>query len=149
MQKSERFSPVYARDISSGVTAGAISGALFFFSIWQIRLRDHWAEKNRSFRAIRYRTIDDKRKSAESHYLGRVFFQQTKNAYAQARNTRIHTHPYVYTWHIHIHARTRVHAYIRHTKWTSTHFRWESNETRDWHFMSFYVILWLYRQRST
>lgn len=110
MQKSERFSPVCARDVPSGVAAGYFRGAVFFrYDGYGFEI----IEQRKTGRSARYATeqsvINAKAPNTHARAISAAcFFGETENAYAQ---TRIHSHASTYT-----HARTRVHAYIRHTK---------------------------------
>lgn len=113
--KSEWFSSVCTRDISSGVAARALFPERcffsFFFSIWRIRLRDHWAEKNRSFHTLRCRTIGDKRKAPNCARAlsAACFFDERKTRTRKHEYTRIYTHPRIHT-RPHTHTSTRLYT---------------------------------------
>jgi len=93
-------------------------------------------EQRKTGRSTRYATeqsvINAKRRIARALSQPRAFSTNEKRVRAKTRiHTHLHTHPYVHTF-TYAHEYTLI--YGIQNECTSSHFKWRSNETRDWRF---------------
>jgi len=127
---------VYTRHIIRSDRGRYFRNCCFFFSfsgMTDTASRSLSREKRRSTRyATEQSVINAKRRIARALSQPRAFSTNEKRVRAKTRiHTHLHTHPYVHTF-TYAHEYTLI--YGIQNECTSSHFKWRSNETRDWRF---------------